>query len=78
MHRLERCAEHTCGRVSWDTSKNHSRRWCSMRVCGNRTKSRRYAAPGSATERLRCRGARRDISWRTRAVLPGAEAPPCS
>lgn len=44
VHRLKRCAEHTCGWVFWDASKNHSRRWCSMRVCGNRTKSRRYAA----------------------------------
>ncbi|WNZ06266.1 CGNR zinc finger domain-containing protein [Streptomyces sp. 11x1] len=44
VHRLKRCAEHTCGWVFWDSSKNHSRRWCSMRVCGNRTKSRRYAA----------------------------------
>ncbi|MGW3060199.1 CGNR zinc finger domain-containing protein [Streptomyces goshikiensis] len=43
IHRLKRCAEHTCGWVFWDSSKNHSRRWCSMRVCGNRTKSRRYA-----------------------------------
>ena len=42
--RLKRCAEHSCGWVFWDTSKNQSRRWCSMRVCGNRTKARRYAA----------------------------------
>ena len=42
--RLKRCAEHTCGWVFWDTSKNRSRRWCSMRVCGNRNKSRSYAS----------------------------------
>ncbi|MEV6108283.1 CGNR zinc finger domain-containing protein [Streptomyces sp. NPDC051940] len=42
--RLKRCAEHTCGWVFWDVSKNRSRRWCSMRVCGNRNKSRAYAA----------------------------------
>lgn len=41
--RLKRCAEHTCGWVFWDVSKNRSRRWCSMRVCGNRNKSRAYA-----------------------------------
>ncbi|GHC81556.1 hypothetical protein GCM10007079_21650 [Nocardiopsis terrae] len=40
--RLKRCAEHTCRWVFWDGSKNQSRRWCSMRVCGNRTKSRRH------------------------------------
>jgi predicted RNA-binding Zn ribbon-like protein len=42
--RLKRCPEHACAWVFWDASKNHSRRWCSMRVCGNRTKARRYAA----------------------------------
>lgn len=42
--RLKRCAEHTCGWVFWDVSKNRSRRWCSMKVCGNRNKSRAYAA----------------------------------
>lgn len=46
--RLKRCAEHTCGWVFWDTSKNRSRRWCSMKVCGNRAKARRYAARRSA------------------------------
>ncbi|WP_031524150.1 CGNR zinc finger domain-containing protein [Streptomyces sp. NRRL F-5123] len=42
--RLKRCAEHTCGWVFWDVSKNHSRRWCSMKVCGNRSKARSYAS----------------------------------
>ncbi|MER7171750.1 CGNR zinc finger domain-containing protein [Streptomyces mesophilus] len=42
--RLKRCAEHTCAWVFWDISKNRSRRWCSMKVCGNRNKSRAYAA----------------------------------
>ncbi|MET7645073.1 CGNR zinc finger domain-containing protein [Streptomyces sp. NPDC005426] len=42
--RLKRCAEHTCAWAFWDVSKNRSRRWCSMRVCGNRNKSRAYAS----------------------------------
>ncbi|GAA0393839.1 hypothetical protein GCM10010357_13330 [Streptomyces luteireticuli] len=42
--RLKRCAEQACAWVFWDVSKNRSRRWCSMRVCGNRAKARRYAA----------------------------------
>ncbi|MEW6230587.1 MAG: CGNR zinc finger domain-containing protein [Bacillota bacterium] len=25
-----------------DTTRNHSRRWCSMRDCGNRVKVRRF------------------------------------
>lgn len=46
--RLKRCAEHTCELVFWDMSKNRSRRWCSMRVCGNRVKSRAYVARKAA------------------------------
>ncbi|HEY0700388.1 MAG TPA: CGNR zinc finger domain-containing protein [Micromonospora sp.] len=42
--RLKRCADDRCGWVFWDVSRNHSRRWCTMRVCGNREKARRYAA----------------------------------
>jgi predicted RNA-binding Zn ribbon-like protein len=42
--RLKACREHTCRWVFVDTSKNRSRAWCSMRVCGNRTKTRAYRA----------------------------------
>ncbi|WP_431773859.1 CGNR zinc finger domain-containing protein [Streptomyces cucumeris] len=42
--RLKRCAEHTCAEAFWDVSKNRSRRWCSMSVCGNRVKARRHSA----------------------------------
>jgi predicted RNA-binding Zn ribbon-like protein len=31
-----------CGFLFLDTSKNHSRRWCSMDVCGNRAKAKRH------------------------------------
>jgi predicted RNA-binding Zn ribbon-like protein len=31
-----------CGWLFIDTSRNHSRRWCSMEVCGNRVKARRH------------------------------------
>ncbi|MFM9368730.1 CGNR zinc finger domain-containing protein [Streptomyces sp. Da 82-17] len=51
--RLKRCAEHACAWVFWDVSKNRSRRWCSMRVCGNRNKARRYAARQTATTTTR-------------------------
>ncbi|NBE50749.1 CGNR zinc finger domain-containing protein [Streptomyces boluensis] len=47
--RLKRCAEHACAWVFWDVSKNRSRRWCSMRICGNRAKARRYAAKQATT-----------------------------
>ncbi|MBT2383351.1 ABATE domain-containing protein [Streptomyces sp. ISL-11] len=41
--RLKRCPESTCGWCFWDGTKNRNRRWCSMRVCGNRAKTRAYA-----------------------------------
>ena len=40
--RLRECASNTCGWLFLDLSKNGSRRWCDMRVCGNRAKARRY------------------------------------
>ena len=36
------CASKTCLWLFLDTSKNHRRRWCDMRTCGNRDKARRY------------------------------------
>jgi predicted RNA-binding Zn ribbon-like protein len=42
--RLRECASDTCGWLFVDESKNHSRRWCSMRDCGNRAKVRRFRA----------------------------------
>jgi predicted RNA-binding Zn ribbon-like protein len=40
--RLRACASDTCSWLFIDESKNHSRRWCSMRDCGNRAKVRRF------------------------------------
>ncbi len=36
------CASDTCNWLFLDTSKNHSRRWCDMKSCGNRAKARRF------------------------------------
>jgi predicted RNA-binding Zn ribbon-like protein len=35
---LKKCDNNNCALYFIDTSKNHSRRWCSMEVCGNRAK----------------------------------------
>jgi predicted RNA-binding Zn ribbon-like protein len=40
--RLKGCRDDTCRWVFYDHSKNHSGAWCSMAVCGNRTKTRAY------------------------------------
>ena len=40
--RLKACRLHSCQWAFYDQSKNRSRTWCSMKVCGNRTKARAY------------------------------------
>jgi predicted RNA-binding Zn ribbon-like protein len=40
--RLKICPATDCQWAFLDRSKNASRTWCSMRVCGNRTKTRAY------------------------------------
>jgi predicted RNA-binding Zn ribbon-like protein len=42
--RLKACPREVCHWVFYDRSRNHSSTWCSMSVCGNRTKTRRYRA----------------------------------
>jgi predicted RNA-binding Zn ribbon-like protein len=42
--RLKCCPEHTCRWVFYDRSRNRSGTWCSMAVCGNRTKARTFRA----------------------------------
>lgn len=38
--RLKACADHSCRWAFYDRSKNRSGHWCSMEVCGNRSKAR--------------------------------------
>lgn len=40
--RVKACPESTCQWAFLDQSRNRSRRWCSMEVCGNREKSRSF------------------------------------
>jgi predicted RNA-binding Zn ribbon-like protein len=42
VHRVRECSNEECGWLFVDTSKNHSRRWCTMESCGNRAKARRH------------------------------------
>ncbi len=42
--KLRRCIGEHCGWFFLDTSRNKSRRWCSMSDCGNRAKARRHRA----------------------------------
>ncbi len=38
------CGDPTCRWLFLDVSKNHTRRWCDMKTCGNRMKARRHHA----------------------------------
>jgi predicted RNA-binding Zn ribbon-like protein len=40
--RVRACAAADCGWWFLDDTKNHSRRWCDMKICGNRDKVRRF------------------------------------
>ncbi len=42
LRRLRECAADPCGWIFLDTSRNRTRRWCDMSVCGNRAKARRH------------------------------------
>jgi len=39
---VKRCANASCSLYFYDTSKNHTRRWCSMETCGSRMKMAAY------------------------------------
>jgi hypothetical protein len=40
--RIKICPAEHCGWAFYDRSRNRSRTWCSMRVCGNREKARAW------------------------------------
>ena len=42
--RVKECAAGSCNWLFLDMSRNRSRRWCDMAVCGNRAKARRFSA----------------------------------
>src|SRR5205823_2097459 len=39
---MRRCEGRGCGWLFLDTSRNRTRRWCDMRICGNHAKARRH------------------------------------
>lgn len=48
---LGQCAGRDCRWLWLDKTRNRSRRWCDMAVCGNRAKARRYAQRQLASDR---------------------------
>ena len=39
---VRECGDGTCRWLFVDRTKNHSRRWCDMKTCGNRMKARKF------------------------------------
>jgi predicted RNA-binding Zn ribbon-like protein len=48
VDRVHSCHDPECRWLFLDTSKNHTRRWCDMKLCGNRMKARRFKAQRKA------------------------------
>jgi predicted RNA-binding Zn ribbon-like protein len=44
VQRVRECGNPECRWLFLDASKNHTRRWCDMKICGNRMKARRFKA----------------------------------
>lgn len=42
LKQVKKCHNDACSLYFVDSSKNHSRRWCSMEVCGNRSKVKAF------------------------------------
>ena len=42
VYNVRACAAERCRWLFVDTSRNHKRRWCDMRVCGNRAKAQKF------------------------------------
>ena len=44
LDRVKICPADDCRWAFYDASRNRSRQWCSMEVCGNRAKARSHRA----------------------------------
>jgi predicted RNA-binding Zn ribbon-like protein len=51
--RLKACRREVCRWVFYDYSRNRSSSWCSMAICGNRTKTRTYRRRRNEARRAR-------------------------
>jgi predicted RNA-binding Zn ribbon-like protein len=65
LEHVRQCEGATCGWLFFDSTKNHSRRWCVMSDCGNAAKVRRFrmknrrTRSASAATSLKARGLKR-------------------
>jgi predicted RNA-binding Zn ribbon-like protein len=50
--RVKICPAEDCRWAFYDRSRNHSRTWCSMQVCGNREKARAWRRRSESEDEL--------------------------
>jgi len=48
LQNVHECDMETCRWLFVDRSKNHRRRWCDMKICGNRAKARTFYLPAKS------------------------------
>lgn len=64
LTRVSECSGPGCGWLFLDTSRNHSRRWCDMGICGNRVKAKSYYTAHKEEVSARRNGKRQPASRR--------------
>jgi predicted RNA-binding Zn ribbon-like protein len=72
--RVGQCAGRDCRWLWLDRTRNQSRRWCDMAVCGNRAKARRYAQRRPASVRSRALASGSSAGRRSRRPAPSRPA----
>ncbi|NQV83228.1 MAG: CGNR zinc finger domain-containing protein [Rhodospirillales bacterium] len=60
FERVKSCEGPTCTMWFQDVSKNHTRRWCAMAVCGNRAKAAAHRAKKRSADVVRLKRAESD------------------
>lgn len=58
VEQVRACGAETCRWLFLDSSKNHTRRWCNMKICGNRVKAQRFHARRIAVRKRATSGTR--------------------
>lgn len=59
-NRMKTCANDGCRWLFYDHSRNRSRTWCAMDLCGSRAKMRAFRSRGRLTSKARPRSTGRD------------------
>jgi predicted RNA-binding Zn ribbon-like protein len=72
--RIGQCAGRDCRWLWLDRTRNQSRRWCDMAVCGNRAKARQYAQRQRALVTSRARASGPSAERRSRRLAASRPA----